>query len=326
MTRDEAVQLSKVLKQEKDDLKKFYSDGNSEIKEKDSYSKAELIIPATVYKPTKVDWSFQQYFNGFVLAFGEELMIIDPGADFYSRLTQSGLNINDTRAVFVSHKHIDHLAGLPLILDMLIKLNRSVDLIMSQDTFDEVLTDFLREQLAEGRHNINLILITASDYEVASKVKWNALRSIQLVSLYHSAPHTFGFRVKHDEKEFLYISDAGYSKQIETDKGIFEPNQAEGNFKKIVSKHDSLREFAQSADIAIVNINDLFYNRHAHTHLIGWDVIDIFKGSRLKKLVLQHLSPYNARGESNEEIYTSFFAEEKYDCILPGLDVTKLEL
>jgi phosphoribosyl 1,2-cyclic phosphodiesterase len=311
MTRDEAVELSKTLKQEKDDLKKLYSDGNSSIKEKESYSTVELIIPATAYKPTKVDWSFQQYFNGFVLAFDGELMIIDPGADFYSRLTQSNLNINDTRAIFVSHKHIDHLADLPLILDMLIKLSRPVDLIMSQDTFDEVLSDFLKEQLTEGRHNINLILITVTDFEVSPKVKWNALRTLKIVSLYHSAPQTFGFRVKHEDKEFLYISDAGYSKQIETEKGIFEPNQAEGNFKRIVSKHDSLREFAQSADIAVININDLFYNRHAHTHLIGWDVIDIFKDSRLKRLVLQHLSPYNARGESNEEIYTSFFARRK---------------
>ncbi len=317
MTRQDAITRSIALKAHKEELKRTFIARNNDEQSTSSRDNNVLVFPAMAHIDTQVDWSFQWYANGFLLSTPTGNLLVDPGLDFYSRLTQSGYTINETSAIFISHKHVDHISELPILIDMLLRLGRKLDLIMPQEAFNKVLPDYLREILSAGS-TINLILVSGKNQDISENISWLPLKSMCLVKLSHSARQTFGFKLKIGHQQLLYISDTGYAKLVKTDQGVFSSDATTGNFLTIAAKRSYIKKFAASATLAVVNVNDLSYNRHSYTHLSGFDIVDIFQNSALQQLILQHVSPYDSHGNDSKELYQTFFAGEPYSMIIPA--------
>ena len=318
MNKHSLTDISIALKKEKEQIKSSRKTANNKTITTNSHTEhAQLIFPDVHYKPTKSDKAFQWYFNGFIVKLDRSLLIVDPGADFYTRFTNMGLDLNDVGAIFVSHEHIDHAASLSVLVDMLIRLGKPLDLIMPKDCLKTRLSTYLADEILSGSTNINLVLLTRTNHELSANLKFIALSEMRVIRHLHTARQTFGFTLKVSDETIAYISDTGYATKLITDKGVYAPDEVQGKLIKIGAKHSSLKRNYSSASHAVVNINDIAYSRHAKYHLTAWDVQDIFLNSSLKHLYIQHQPPINVRGEPNNINFCEFFAEEKYVAEMP---------
>jgi ribonuclease BN (tRNA processing enzyme) len=276
-----------------------------------------VIIPSIVHLPSRVDQAMQWYFNGFLLSFGDGILIVDPGVDFYSRFTTTGFTIKDVRAIFVSHQHLDHCGDLTIFIDMAVKTKIKLDLIVPINVVDDILSSYYTKLVNEAE-NINLVVMDENNLQPNITLQLASVANLHPIRLFHSVAHTFGFSLTHDESRIVYISDTGYAKSVQTTEGPMSPVEVGADFKYIIEKYDSLEEATRNATMVICNINDLFYNRHSLTHLSGWDVKDMLASSMAEKLLLQHLSPYDVHGQNSNGLYAQFFEGEAYKCIVPS--------
>lgn len=314
-----AIDQNKQLRDRKDALKKSLKSNTKRVIEFEG-----IIVPKIVHTPSVVDRAMQWYFNGFVMSFSDGVLIVDPGVDFYSRFTTTGLNVKDIRGVFVSHEHLDHCGDLLVFLDMIAKTNTPIDLILPVNVIEGVLPEYYRKLIEE--HDAINVIIMRDDSKNIVHANWKTLSSFEVIQLHHSTQHTFGFRVKHNNKTIAYISDTGYAKSLQTPQGKVSARESDGSFDSIAEKYDSIKIFIKEADVLICNINDLFYNRHSLTHLSGWDVADMVEGSAVRHLLLLHLSPYDADGNNSNGMYIDFFAHNRVKCTIPNGDELRMML
>lgn len=277
--------------------------------------KSRIIIPRQLFSPSLELEASMCYFNGFIINYHGDLMVVDPGVDFYARFTSTGLSAINIRAIVISHCHIDHLNSFPIFAEkMLRNKSRQIDLFCSRYAYETKVPEYLRESIEKSAH-INLFLLSDKSKNYSFKTFGN--HPIKFISLYHGDPDTLGFKIDLGKKRVAYISDTGYAIKVKTTKGIYPPEAVEGEFVSVLKKHQQIKNFFSDADLAVVNINDLAYNRHSKYHLSAWDVLDIFQGSRVKKLILQHLLPINIEGEDSNYLFKLFFQGEKYQTVLP---------
>lgn len=310
MSSTAAIEKNHQLRKAKDELKAFLREDYIP-----SVGFNGVVIPKNTHVPSVVDWAMQWYFNGYLLGLQDGLLVVDPGVNFYSRFTTTGFTIKDVRGIFVSHMHLDHCGDLQVFLDMVSKTKTPIDLILPINVIDDVLPEYYRKLVYED-DAINLIVLQ-DGMETTVHTHWPALARFEPIRLFHTVPHSFGFSIYVNDKKVAYLSDTGYSTRIKTSRGEMTPSD-DGVFEAIVAKHTGIKVAVRDATVLICNINDLFYNRHSATHLAGWDVIDILEGSGVKKLILQHLSSYDAHGvNSNKAMYRDFFRDMPYECIVP---------
>jgi len=313
MDKKDIISISKRIRKAKDEVKKQVREGK--VAKSFSVNKGFRIIdPPHVFTPSLEMQSDKWYFNGFLIDISGKLIVVDPGVDFYSRFSRTGLNFFDIKAVIVTHGHTDHIASLAVFIEKI--LRNEIDkkqFFISKLAFENELTSYHQNQLKK-RNDVELILLKKDGpgkYALFNKDK------IEFISLHHSYKDTFGFKIEHGEMIFGCVSDTGYAKRVKTDRGIFEPHKTKGEFIEIIKKHDYIKDFYSDCRIVALNINDLHYNRHSRFHMSGWDVLDLFKDVPLRKLILFHLSPISAKRENGNYIYRLFFKGQLYKTILP---------
>lgn len=319
MKRDDLIKISEELRKEKDKTKAELERGNIASKVR---KENRIVIPPLLFKPSREILSDKWLFNGFVIDLENNLVVVDPGADFYSRFTNCGLSTLNISSIILSHEHIDHSASINVFLDQILRnKHRRTNLFIPRVAFNNVVSAFYRKNVEEANY-INLIFL-----EDQGKLSFN-LESfkIEFLPLFHSSVN-FGFKINLDDSKMGYISDTGYAKKIKTIKGVFNPELTEGDFISIQEKHDYIKQFYSDLSLSIVNINDLHYNRHSKYHLSGWDVLDIFQGSSsVKRLLLQHLAPLNVFGKESNYIYKDFFSDQSYEILLSSFETMEIKI
>jgi phosphoribosyl 1,2-cyclic phosphodiesterase len=288
MNKNYLIAISKELRDKKDSLKKRVKSGELD----ENKSRFRIVAPKQLFDTSLEFQSDQWYFNGFVIDCDGRLIVVDPGVDFYSRFTSMGLSVNNIEALIVTHNHIDHTASVPVFLEKLLRnKSRNIDIFISQDAYDTKIPSYYKELMSQADH-IKVIYLKDSQKHYSATILGDY--SIQFLSLFHSCPDTFGFKLEINGKIVAYITDTGYAITVKTDIGVYESKEVSGNFVSIKEKHDYIKEFFSDVHIGVVNINDLDYNRHSKYHLSGWDVLDLFKDTQVQQVLLQHISPVNA--------------------------------
>ncbi|GIW59212.1 MAG: hypothetical protein KatS3mg087_0278 [Patescibacteria group bacterium] len=311
MNKTDLIAISKKLREKKDELKKLVKSGGiGEHK-----SKYRIIIPKQLFDTSLEFQSDQWYFNGFVIDVDGVLVVVDPGVDFYSRFTAAGLSVNNIQALIITHNHVDHTASVPVFVEKILRnKSRVIDVFISEDAYETKIPSYYKEELNKATH-IRVMLLQEEQKTYSETILGSY--SIQFLSLFHSCPDTFGFKIEINGQKVAYVSDTGYAIKVKTDTGVYESKEASGNFVNIEEKHQYIKDFFSDAHVAIVNINDLEYNRHSKYHLSGWDVLDLFQDTQIKQILLQHISPVNAEGEDSNYLYKLFYKDEPYQIILP---------
>lgn len=277
---------------------------------------ARIVIPPVVADNSLEMRSDQWWFNGFLICKQDGIILVDPGVDFYTRFTKTGCSIFDIRTVIVTHGHSDHISSLPIFIEKLSRdKTNKVDVFISDFAYENELSGYMKKLLGNSE-KFNLVKI--SDNDDQAKHKTQAGDEIEFVKLFHSIQDTFGFKVKIDGQLVGYVSDTGYAIKVKTDKGVFNSEEADGDFEEIEEKHDYIKDFYSDVDMAVVNANDLQYNRHSKFHLGGWDMLDLFKDSKLSVMVMHHIPPVNIEGEDTNMLYKLFLHGQHYKVYLPN--------
>lgn len=312
MNRNLIIKIQKEIRARKDALRESVFSGIhlAETTEK-------IIFPQNVYIPRDYNNIDQWYFSGFLIQLEKQLIVVDPGVDFYSRFTTTKYSFSDITAIICTHSHIDHASSLPIFLEKILRYkNNNFKLFITQDTLDTKIPEYIKDQLKKEENAAKLFILKDEN----KKIIVNSLGeySIEFLPLFHSCPDTFGFKVIKEKTPIAgYVSDTGYSKEVKTSTGIEMPESVEGEFLEIANKHEYIKSFFTDCKNLVININDLQYNRHTKYHLCAWDVLDMCEGSMVKKIILQHLSSINADGEDSNYLYKLFFHGEQYEAVLP---------
>ena len=311
ISRQDLVIIGKQLRRRKQQLREQIRAGMLHQDEPVN----QLIIPKQIFN-TSVDLESDKWmFNGFVVKIGDQLVVVDPGVSFFARFTAAGLSSLDVRALILTHWHTDHSGDLVMFIEKILRnKSQEIKLFLPKSGFASELPPYYREKLTQSKH-IELNLLNESDS--VSKFEFINHSQIEFVSLFHSISDTFGFKINLDGRLFGYVSDTGYAVEVKTDLGVYPPESVIGKFEQIIKRHDYIKDFYSNVHSAVVNINDLQYDRHSKYHLSGWDVWDLFKDSALTQLILQHIPLVNAEGEDSNYIYKLFFDDQSYKTILP---------
>lgn len=310
-----------TLRELKDRLKKEYR--KYAPQKTDTGSK--IILPQLFVVNSEETRAQSWLSNGFAIDVSGWMMIVDPGLDFYTRFAAAGLDLRRVGLVFISHWHSDHTLGLPAILERLVELKREkqafpLQLVMPTG-WEQELSAYQQGQihkLAEsGCLKLHVLGSNVSELEdqlnlevgLSLNLNLNLNLKMEFLPLKHSTQFTFGFKLSAHGGTKLptlgYLSDTGYAVALDhvADPKTWDPSK----LPNIAARHDYIRNFYRDTEVLISNINDLAYNRHSQYHLSGWDLADIIEGSKVRKLILQHLSPIAPDGSDQSRYYRQFF-------------------
>lgn len=247
-------------------------------------------------------------FNGFIIKAGELNMLVDPGAELLSRIHDitSLLRLN---TLFISHSHIDHYSSAEVALEFM-KLgnsNRTLCILGSSKVFrDKAISDyhlnltskFTSTEIIQLKHNHKVQIFNSE---------------LIPVKLYHSIEGTFGFILNIQNISIGYISDTGYTKTFQTSTGKTYSSgdkEYQGDFEKIITKHNWIKKYFSKVDYLIANVHDLLFTSHSEFHMTGFDLIDILKKSAIKLCVIPNLHPVDLL-HYNSASRTAAFISEK---------------
>ncbi len=116
-------------------------------------------------------------------------MLIDVGmSNLYieKKLMSLGVKPSDINSVFITHTHIDHIAGLKVFIN---KYNPKV---------------FLTSKMYEDLKNI------IKDYVIIEEQLNIGDLNVQIFKTSHDASDSLGYIFKNNDKEFVYVTDTGY--------------------------------------------------------------------------------------------------------------------
>lgn len=116
-------------------------------------------------------------------------MLIDVGmSNLYveKKLMSLGVKPSDINSVFITHTHIDHIAGLKVFIN---KYNPKV---------------FLTSKMYEDLKNI------IKDYVIIEDQLNIGDLNVQIFKTSHDASDSLGYIFKNNDKEFVYVTDTGY--------------------------------------------------------------------------------------------------------------------
>lgn len=128
-------------------------------------------------------------------------ILIDNGLSFKmlsQRTSECGVDVNNIDSLFITHEHIDHIAGVKVFLKRV-----PVNCFLSKGTFDGLHPE-VKTQMEQG--NINFI--KGNDVVLLKDCK------IYILQTHHDAREPLGFVIEENDKKIVYLTDTGYVDQI----------------------------------------------------------------------------------------------------------------
>lgn len=300
--RKTIIQLSKEVRQKRELVRETLKQQSLS-----AVSEEKITFPAFAFKDDATYIRvFPWKYNGFILHLGSLIMVIDPGVDFLSRCIFSNINIMQPNTIFISHGHLDHYASASIMLEIMKseEKDKQIKFIASKEFYQQrVISEWHLNKKGDGLKNIKTITAIPNE-----KIVFDAQTQLIPIPLIHTKKGTIGFIIFYKKIKIGYITDTGYTKQFKTNTGnIYRSGEEyEGEFEKIISKHEYIKEIYKNVDYLICNINDFIYTKHSKTHLSGYDIIDILKGSTAKECIITHLNQFDLTNNT----YSGKVAEE----------------
>lgn len=131
-------------------------------------------------------------------------LLIDVGECTYFKMTQCGLPWPDV--VFISHRHGDHILGIPTFLLLARKLNRRLKIVASAEVIEAVKT-LASVTAVEKSLNFVDFLESTRDIQIG-KTHFKFVNTSHLI-------FTQAVRIEYADKCFVYSSDTAPSREVE---------------------------------------------------------------------------------------------------------------
>ena len=194
----------------------------------------------------------------------ETKILIDAGNTckyIIEKLSEYNINPNTIDAIFITHTHIDHIKGLPVLLK---KINPCVYITEQMHPYMEYL---------ENYHIIKEDKITIKDM------------IIEVIKTSHDTEDSVGYIINNENKSIVYITDTGYINQKYFD----------------TLKNKDIYIMESNHDIEMLNNSSYPFATRQRIlsdkgHLSNYDsakYLSKFIGNKTKYILLAHLSEEN---------------------------------
>ena len=137
--------------------------------------------------------------NATLIETTENSFLIDDGLSFknlYSRICECQIDIHKLSSIFLTHEHIDHVAGVKVLLKRV-----PLKCYLSEGTYNGLNLE-TKEQV-----DLNKFIIKKGDSIEFSDCKVTVLQT------HHDAREPLGFVIEEGNKKIVYITDTGYVDQ-----------------------------------------------------------------------------------------------------------------
>lgn len=207
--------------------------------------------------------------SGYLLKVEGCYYLFDMGSGVYERLLCYIDNIDDVKAIFLSHLHYDHISDFSIFkYAASFKAKRGLinrmPVVYHPDSPAEV-----SEGLYFGDTFEHRSLTTNTHYD-------DGTVQITFFPMRHPV-ETYGFRVKGEGKTFVYTSDTAY--------------------------HDGLMNMIEDADLLVINCGYLNRDKpEVPFHLTTEEVAGLVKQGRVKRALATHFFAENSQEEINAEV------------------------
>ncbi len=138
--------------------------------------------------------------NATLIETANDSFLIDNGLSFknlYNRICECQIDIHKLSSIFLTHEHIDHVAGVKVLLKRI-----PLKCFLSKGTYDGL--------NSETRNQVDLnecILIKNGDEILLNDCK------ITVLQTHHDAREPLGYVIEEKNKKVVYITDTGYVDQ-----------------------------------------------------------------------------------------------------------------
>lgn len=287
------------------------------LKEKVPVTSHKIIFPS-IHIPEDNEllrYGMSWLYNGFMIQTPNYGLLVDPGVDYMYRWLHSWYNVSDIDGIFASHQHIDHMGGMPVVLEWLLRAGKMVDVILTPESIADAAIPryYLGTHPERANHTIH--------YLDEEKIIDLDRIKIQTIPHYHGIA-CYWFSTMIAGKKITHISDSGYATLVHDDewekipwrdKIIWRPH--------ILEKHELLRKALHGSDIAIINMDALDYRSVSGTHVSARDIIDMLKGNSIGLLIIAHINPVWQYSEEWIEGLSGFIEQESgVKVLIPGKD------
>ncbi|MEM0027100.1 MAG: MBL fold metallo-hydrolase [Ignisphaera sp.] len=184
-------------------------------------------------------------------------ILVEAGEGVYRSMRECGLRLDSSfKGVLISHRHGDHILGVPTILQMTRHMGIERISIVSIDDVVKALAELLD---ASGSwsvaHIANFIRVNFNERFVLDGFE------IELIEAVHSVP-TASIKILVDGRCIVYSGDTSYNPK--------------------------LIEFAKGCDVLVHEVSTYGDEAHRYGHSTYRDAIDVAIRSGVKRLILIH--------------------------------------
>lgn len=207
--------------------------------------------------------------SGYLLKIGQQYYLFDMGSGVYARLDQLVKNLDDLKAIFLTHLHFDHISDLDVFKYAAgFKKERGLMRLKPQIYHPRTPVP-LSEGLVHG-DTFDLHPIDQNTIYEDQGVR------IEFFSMRHPV-ETYGVRVEAEGKVFAYTSDTAY--------------------------HEDLSTFVKDVDLLVINCGYQNKDKPASpNHLTTAEVADLVKRGQVKRALATHLFAEHDQEEHRQEI------------------------
>lgn len=143
--------------------------------------------------------------NSTFIKFKEKNILIDLGITnkkIKDTLAKIDVKLEDIDYVFLTHEHIDHIAGLPVF----VKNSRAL-IYLTIGTFNYLIKHPKTSEIV-SKFNDRFIILKHENYAY-NAIYFSSLK-VEPLQTFHDANEPVGYRFTEDDKSIVYLTDTGY--------------------------------------------------------------------------------------------------------------------
>ncbi len=232
--------------------------------------------------------------NATYLEINGSKVLIDCGLSYrqiVQRLNERGKNLDGLEAVFITHEHMDHVAGLRVLAK-----NHNLKIILSKGTYDNLDKRFYGDILPE-------MFVITSDLQQLDFGNYSVLP----FNTYHDASEPLGYKFIEQEKTLVYLTDTGYFP-------IKSLKELKNSDCYIIEANHEVELLLESARPWMLKKRILDDQGHLSNEDSASLVINLL-GERTKQIILAHLSLECNYEEIALKTYEKVFYNEGIDIL-----------
>lgn len=194
-------------------------------------------------------------FTSILIEVDGRRILIDAGEGVYKSLRCCGYDLANVDAIVVTHKHGDHVLGIPTVVLMSTRRSRKIKIISIQDVIESIVLLFKAIGMEQLLNNIDFVRISPYESLDLGPIKLSFIEAL------HTVP-AISVRVDANSRCIVFSGDTKYNPR--------------------------LADFAKNCDVLIHEVSSYSPNAHLYGHSSYPEALEIASKANVRIFVPIH--------------------------------------